>query len=277
MEEQEVRARTRQETHDRNRRRNNHCAVPIRWRPIRRSLRSACGNGVFPPRPARRSSGSHAAARHALEHALQLGRAVREAVAPEAIARVLDELYESDQKPPLSTTRIDNGRDRGGQGGGGEREASGYVLYGRGGGGSLPTGARGVPPWSSRLPGLESIATCSCCKKEIEYPQKALNPNSSPIAWRKFRQRRRQARKSLRLSAIAIHPTNASIDLLGTLRTLETISQKKANILYDLTVVQQNWQFVLSGLLVEKEKEKKLKAETSKKRKKNEKKRQYSC
>ena len=133
MEEQEVRARTRQETHDRNRRRNNHCAVPIRWRPIRRSLRSACGNGVFPPRPARRSSGSHAAARHALEHALQLGRAVREAVAPEAIARVLDELYESDQKPPLSTTRIDNGRDRGGQGGGGEREASGYVLYGRGG------------------------------------------------------------------------------------------------------------------------------------------------
>lgn len=67
------------------------------------------------------SPGRHAAARYALEHALELRCAVREAVAPEAVAGVLDELDEGDQEPPLFISEFsgggDSGWDAGGRGG----------------------------------------------------------------------------------------------------------------------------------------------------------------
>lgn len=62
------------------------------------------GHGVVHTR-AGGSPGRHAAARHALEHALELRRAVREAVAPEAVAGVLDELDEGDEETPLFFVR----------------------------------------------------------------------------------------------------------------------------------------------------------------------------
>lgn len=69
--------------------------------------------------------GRHAAARHALEHALKLGRAVREAVAPEAVAGVLDELDEGDEQPPLFSYGSSSGRAAAGR----ETESGRGLLY----------------------------------------------------------------------------------------------------------------------------------------------------
>ena len=64
-------------------------------------LGGACCDGVVRACSGPRCARSHAASRHAFENTLELRRAVREAVAPEAVARVLDELDKGYQKPPL--------------------------------------------------------------------------------------------------------------------------------------------------------------------------------
>lgn len=84
------------------------------------------GDGVVHTRAGGRA-GRHAAACHALEHALELGRAVREAVAPEAVAGVLDELDERDQEPPLFVVG-QRRRRRGGQRGGGQLRFGGSAM-----------------------------------------------------------------------------------------------------------------------------------------------------
>jgi hypothetical protein len=53
----------------------------------------------------RGSVGAHARSRHTLKDSLDLGSAAGESAAPELVARVLDELDESDEQAPLQTHR----------------------------------------------------------------------------------------------------------------------------------------------------------------------------